>query len=65
MNLKELRKKRHLTQLELAEKTGLALVTISKYEQNCRKPSCDTIQKLADALSYSPKVVYSAICSKR
>lgn len=46
----EYRKKANLTQIELAEKCGLSLSTISNYEVARTKPSRARLQKIADAL---------------
>lgn len=49
--IKYWRKKRGLTQDELAEKTGLAnKQVISGIESGKRKPSFNTLEKIADAL---------------
>lgn len=53
--IKESRTALKLTQKELAEKVGLATITIRKYESNQRTPKYKTIQKLALALNVSPK----------
>lgn len=53
MTLKERRIKRGLTQSELAQKTGLSIRLIQKYEQNAQdlnKVYAITIYKLAKAL---------------
>ena len=51
--LKELRKKRGLTQKELAEKAGLSIATIQGYEQGKYKPKGNNLIKFADVL-YAP-----------
>ena len=53
-NLKYYSKQCHLTQKELAEKVGIAEITIRKYEKGDREPNLETIHKLASALSISP-----------
>ena len=50
-SLKELRKKRGLTQKELADKTGLYIATIQGYEQGKYKPKASNTQKIADVLN--------------
>jgi len=45
--LKELRKEKHLTLQELADKTGLSNQAISFYERGKRKPKIETWKKLA------------------
>lgn len=47
-NLKNLRKERHLTQLQLQMKTGLDQALISKFENGERVPPTDTLLLLAD-----------------
>lgn len=56
MRLKELRIKKGLTQKELAQRTGLSVRLIQKYEQNVQdlnKVYSITIYKLAKALECS------------
>lgn len=53
MRLKELRIKKGITQVELAQRTGLSVRLIQKYEQNVQdlnKVYAITIYKLAKAL---------------
>ncbi|WP_312047519.1 helix-turn-helix domain-containing protein [Anaerotignum sp.] len=49
--LKEIRVKRGFTQKDLAEKTGLATITIQGYEANKFKPKLETLEKIAEILS--------------
>ena len=51
--MKRARKKAGLTQKELAEKAGLALITIQQYERNVREPRLDNIKKIANILNLS------------
>ena len=51
--LKEIRVKSGFTQKNLAEKTGLATITIQSYEANKFKPKLDTLEKIALALDVS------------
>lgn len=46
--LKYLRNREHLTQLELANKLGIAKSTISMYENGNREPDFDTLTCIAD-----------------
>ena len=50
INLKKIMKKKNLTQTELAEKTGLTLVTVGRYFKGTRIPKITTVYKIADAL---------------
>lgn len=47
-NIKNLRKEKHLTQLQLQIKTGLDQALISKFENGKRIPPTDTLILLAD-----------------
>ena len=51
--LKLARKRAGLTQAQLAEKCGLATVTIQQYERGVRQPSIERLQLIADALNVS------------
>lgn len=48
--LKVLRKSQNLTQAELAAKTGISRVSVTRYETGERSPSIKAAQKLAAAL---------------
>lgn len=45
--LREMRKKRGLTQREVAEPIGIAVSTLGMYESGKREPDVDTLKKLA------------------
>lgn len=49
-SIKNARKKAGLTQKELAEKAGLAEITIRQYETNKREPRSENLKKIAAAL---------------
>lgn len=51
--IKELRKKKKLTQEELAEKINVTKLTISRWERGERVPKSDKAQQLADFLGVS------------
>ena len=51
--LKTLRTRVGLTQPELAEKAGITVRTLQRYESGVSYPKMDTVQKLADALETS------------
>lgn len=52
-NLKKARIKAHLSQLDLAKKSGLSQQAISIIEKGERSPSESTMKLLAEALGYS------------
>lgn len=47
MRLKELRKKRNLSQKEAARRLGISRATVSAYERNIKSPSIDTLEQMA------------------
>ncbi len=49
-NLKEVRRKKNITQVELAEKLGIHQQTISRYESGGKVPQVDTAALIAEAL---------------
>lgn len=55
--LAKLRKARGLTQQALADKAGMHVVQIRRYETNASQPSLEAIRKLAIALSVSADVM--------
>lgn len=54
-NLKRFRQREALTQAELAEKAGIAEVTLSRIERNVADPHMSTIRKLARELNVHPR----------
>ena len=52
-NLKEARLKLNLTQIEVAEKLGVAKSTYSMYESGTREPNINTMKKIADVFNIS------------
>lgn len=48
--IKAARKKKKMTQAELAEKLNISYVGVSQWENGIRNPKYDTIRKIADAL---------------
>jgi transcriptional regulator with XRE-family HTH domain len=52
--LRTLRKRKLLTQEQLAERSGLAVSTVIRIERNQVEPQGATIRKLADALGTTP-----------
>jgi len=53
----ELREKHHLTQLELANKTGLPQAQISRIERGVINPTSATLAKIAEALGADLRLV--------
>ena len=49
-NIKYLRKRNNFTQRQLAEKSGLAVITIQQYEAGKYEPKKDSLYKLRNAL---------------
>ena len=52
-NFKKLRKKRNITQVELAKVLNVKQETISAYESGKALPSCDALIKMAEYLNTS------------
>lgn len=48
--IRELRKQKKLTQVELAQKIECSQAVVTAYENGHKKPAIDTLAKLADAL---------------
>ena len=59
--LKELRDKRHITQVRLSIATEVSQETISAYESGKAMPSADTLVKLADFLNTSTDYLLNRI----
>jgi XRE family transcriptional regulator, regulator of sulfur utilization len=53
----ELREKHHLTQVELAEKTGIPQAQISRIERGVISPTSATLAKIAEALGADLRLV--------
>lgn len=51
--IKDLRKKKGFTQVELSQQTGLSLRTIQRIENNENKPSVYSLRKIGEALDYT------------
>lgn len=49
-DIKKFRKAAHLTQSQLAEKVGISLMSIRRYEAGTREPPLSVLQRIADAL---------------
>lgn len=59
MNLRRERKKRGLTQDELARGIGVARVTVTEWETNTRYPTVDRIYDIAKFLEISASTLIS------
>jgi transcriptional regulator with XRE-family HTH domain len=53
--LRDLRKRKLLTQEQLADRSGVGIATIVRVERNQVEPRGSTIRKLADALNVEPE----------
>jgi transcriptional regulator with XRE-family HTH domain len=53
--VKKLREKEVITQEELAQRAGVAVVTLSRIERNLADPHVSTIRKLARVLNVDPR----------
>lgn len=53
----ELREKHHLTQVELAEKTGIPQAQISRIERGVISPTSATLARIAEALEADLRLV--------
>ena len=54
--IKQLRKEKRLTQVELAKRLGVSQAMITQYENHQREPKkFDTIKKIAAALEVTPE----------
>ena len=63
-SIQEARKKAKLTQKELAEKVGMATITVQQYERGVRTPKIETLQKIAQALNTDVGVLYGVEVDK-
>ncbi len=53
LNITAARRRRSMTQTQLAEKVGLDKYTISYYERKCQSIPLDTLSRIAEALNVS------------
>lgn len=58
VRIKNLREARKFTMQELADRVGVSRSMISYYESNKKKPSFDTVEKLANVLDVSTDYLY-------
>jgi len=57
-NVRRLRKKRGLTQEQLAMETGIDLTYVGGIERGRRNPSVDVLGRLANALGVHPRALF-------
>ena len=50
IRIKAARKRADMTQSELAEKAGISLMSVRRYEHGSREPSINTLKKIAEVL---------------
>jgi len=50
MNIRELRKKQKLTQIDLAKRVGVSMMTIQLWERGVTKPNEENFKKLIKVL---------------
>ena len=58
------RNKQHLTQKELAAKTGITQADISRIENGTRNPSLAMVKRIAEGLGMQLKLEFTPIVSK-
>lgn len=51
IKISQIRKSKNISQIELAEATGVKQATISRIEKGVNKPSLDVIERIAEALN--------------
>ena len=56
--IKYLREQNHLTQKELAERTGINQADISKLENGTRNPSVNLLKRLAEGMGMALKIEF-------
>ena len=59
------RKELKITQKELAQKTGISVVSLAKYEKNERLPSFENLNKLSKALDLDYDEVSSILANQK
>lgn len=60
MQIVALREKAGLTQVELAERTGISQADISRIERGATSPTAKTLQRIAEALGAEVRLVAKA-----
>lgn len=56
--IKYYRNQKRMTQEELAQKVGLATITIRQYESGAREPNASIVEQIADALGINWALLY-------
>lgn len=59
MNIREIRKKKHLTQEELSEKSGLQTSFLAGVERGERNITLETLDKIISGLEVDVKTIFS------
>ena len=59
------RKAKKLTQKEVSEKTGISLVSLSKYETGRSLPSVSNLHKLSEVIDFNYDEVYEILLQER
>lgn len=54
MDIRKRRKELKLTQIELAKRVGVSMMTVQLWERNVTRPSEENYQKLLEALEIIP-----------
>ncbi len=63
--LRELRRQKNITQIELAKRVGITHTHIGRYELGtAKKPSADTIQRIAEVLGVSSDYLLEGVSEK-
>jgi len=60
-DLRELRRLKNITQVDLAKKCNITQASIANFEAGSRKPSYKILLKIAEALDIDPKYVTNII----
>jgi len=56
--LKEIRKHKGISQMQLAEQIGISQTSLSQIESDIKRPSVSTIKKICEILEVSEPLVY-------
>lgn len=61
INIKELRESKGMTKVELANKSGIKVTNLYKYESGATAPRIETMNKMLEALGLHLKVTYELV----